>query len=175
MVTNAKGSLLETRKCQKLAKNGAQKAKAQCINARDATSGVELMEYMRNAEQASEDAMNMADKARVGYLLLKDELEGLDLCEIAQSPIANEDTPTPEEPQFEDESLYQPLREWLVTLARALYDKIPERLEREYAKARFPPGCKIDGFDVKIRIDVLESSQQLVLWISKESCDDFQK
>jgi hypothetical protein len=178
VITNAKGALGEARRAMRFAKNGAKKARARCGNAREATSGSELMGYMQEAEQASEDVVNAAEQARIGYLLLKDELEKLDVCEIAPSPVdlalgvESPDDGVVRESEFQDESLYETtLKDWLVGMARALYDTLPGRLMEEYDNATFPKGCNIEGFDVKIRIDVLESSQELTFWVTEETCE----
>ena len=185
LVTDARILLEEARKARKLAKDGERIAKTQCNKAIKANSSSQLMEYMQLAEQASEDSLREAEEARVGYLIIKDELEQLDECKIDQSPIASAVRPeysseASEPPdagrEFEDETIYeQTLRDWLVLLARSLYDTLPKRLVEEYKQATFPKGCKVIGFDVKIRIDVLESSQELVIWVSEDKCDEIQR
>lgn len=183
LVTDARKPLEETRKAMKVAKNGERIANAQCNQARKADSSSELAKYMQVAERASEDSLREAEEARVGYLLIKNELEQLDECKIVQSPIApavsetsSQETEPPDAGQeFEDETIYeQTLRDWLVLLARSLYDMLPKRLMEEYEQATFPKGCKVSGFDVKIRIDVLESSQELVFWVTEDTCDEIQ-
>lgn len=139
---------------------------------------------MQAAEKVSEEVLNAADKARGGYLVLKGELDQLEECKIKQSPIAPPDvSPKVEDSpdggavqEFEDETMYEhTLKDWLVQLAHSLYDVLPKKLMEEYKKTTFPPGCKVDGFDVKIRIDVLESSQELVFWVTEEACNDIQQ
>lgn len=178
VITNAKHSLQTTRRQSKMAKNGAKKANNQCSKAKKATSGAELLEYMQVAEKASDDALDAAEQTRTGDKALQDELDRLDVCDIARSPISPPERESPDQgmqapPQgeYEDESIYeQSLKDWLVTLARALYDTLPKRLMEEYEQSTFPPGCNLKGFDVKIRIEVLESSQELTFFVTEEAC-----
>ena len=74
-VMNAKTWIQESREASKIAQREANRARQQCQLARQSSTDMERIGYVRGAGTASNDALNAAKNARSRLFLIRDELE----------------------------------------------------------------------------------------------------
>jgi hypothetical protein len=119
--------------------------------------------------------MDAAEDARSRYLQLRDDVESQNICDVPleRSPDPPQQyTKQPKQEQEPDEAGHSPLKKWLVTLSKRLYEMIPDRLWDLYETTEFSPGCVLERVDIKVWIDVLGTAERSEKWVTGKSCEN---